>query len=318
MYDVIAVGSSTVDTFIETDKKFFKGKKYSFPVGAKLLVDKLSITTGGSATNTAVGFSRMGLKTGVISCIGIGNNSKRVIEELQSEKVDTKLIERSAQQRTGYSVILDAAHRDRTIFAFKGSNNLLCNDCLSRKEVFRTKWMYFGSLMGESFKTMKKIVKEAKKKGIRIAFNPSLYLAKKGVGYLKSILGCCDVVILNKEEAQALCREKDVRRCLVKFNRLGVGVGVITDGGKTINAFDGVNFYQLEPHRVRIVETTGAGDAFGSGLVSALAKGKKIEAALKIGLVNSHSVIEHVGAKEKLLGWGEAFKRSKKLKVKVC
>tara|TARA_Y100000310_G_C20686257_1_gene819224 strand:+ start:2035 stop:2991 length:957 start_codon:yes stop_codon:yes gene_type:complete len=318
MFDIITIGSATVDTFIETDNKFFKGKEYRFPVGAKLLIKHVNIMTGGGATNTAVGFSRMGLKTSIISCIGVKNNSKRVIDELEHEKVDTSLIERNPNQRTGFSVILDAKGHDRTILAFKGSNNLLCVECLDNRRCFNTKWMYFTSLMGKSYNTLKKIAKQAHDKKIKIVFNPSLYLAKKGVKFLGDVLKLCNVVILNKEEAQALFKEKNVKKCLSKFHKLGVNIAVITDGGNKIHAYDGECIHTLQPPKVKVVETTGAGDAFSSGFVAALVKGKKLKDALSIGLANSQSVMQFCGAKEKLLTWKNANTIAKKHKVKIC
>ncbi|MDP7116457.1 MAG: carbohydrate kinase family protein [Candidatus Woesearchaeota archaeon] len=316
MYDVIAVGSATVDTFIETDKKFFKGNKYTFPAGAKLLVEHVNMLTGGSATNTAVGFARMGVKVAALCCIGVGNNSTRVVDELKKEGVDTRLVERDKKHRTGFSIIMDAAHHDRTIFAYKGSNDQLCDHCLNARAL-NTRWMYFGSLMGKSFQTMKKLAKMAHGKGIKIAFNPSLYLCKKGLGTLKGMLRCCEVVILNKEEAQTLFREKKLDRCLSRFRGLGVKIIVITDGGGDVHVCDNSLCYRIKPPKVRIVETTGAGDAFGSGFVSALIRGKKTEDALRVGLVNSQSVIRDFGAKKRLLRWKDAVSQAKKGSVKV-
>ncbi len=320
MHDVISVGSATVDTFIETDSEYFKGKWYSFPVGAKILAKSVYISSGGSATNTAVGFSRFGLKTAAICCIGVGGNSRRIIEELRQEKVTTGLIERNSSQRTGFSIILNAKHHDRTIIAFKGSNDLLCNECLDNKMALRTRWMYFGSLMGEAYQTMKQLVKAAHAHGVAIAFNPSLYLAKKGKKYLKGILERCDIVILNKEETQALLNKKDMRKCLLEFFEIGVKKIIITDGENGVHAYDGRQFFVLKPRIARIVESTGAGDAFGCGFVGAIAKGKSMEEALRYGQANAESVIGYVGAKKGLLRWKEAQQHIKdeKIKVKVC
>tara|TARA_Y100000310_G_C20686943_1_gene819630 strand:- start:465 stop:1427 length:963 start_codon:yes stop_codon:yes gene_type:complete len=320
MYDIITVGSATVDTFIETEGKYCKNGMYSFPVGAKLLTKSVRNYTGGSATNTGVGFSKLGLKVAAVCSIGIGSNGDRVVKALKDHGVDTRFVERKKDQRTGFSIILNAKHRDRTIFAFKGSNDLLCRDCMDDKVLYLTKWMYFGSLMGQSFETFKKLVKACHEKGIKVAFNPSHYLAKQGTKLLGSILGYCDVVILNKEEAQVLFKQKDVLKCLKSFHKLGVEVSVITDGSGKINAYDGFRFYQVEPKKVTVVETTGAGDAFASGFVGGLVKGLSVGDALPIGLVNSQSVISHFGAKDKLLSWNGVSSGVKKARyrVKAC
>jgi ribokinase len=273
--------------------------------------------TGGSATNTSVGFSKLGLKVAAVCSIGVGNNSERVMGNLKENGVDTRFVERKKNQRTGFSIILNAKHKDRTIFAFKGSNDLLCKDCMDDKALYLTKWMYFGSLMGKSFETFKKLVKMCHEKGIKVAFNPSHYLAKQGTKMLGEVLSYCDVVILNKEEAQVLFKQKDVMKCLKGFHKLGVEVSVITDGSGTIHAYDGFRCYTVKPHKINVVETTGAGDAFATGFVGALVKGLSVGDAIPMGLSNSQSVITHFGAKDKLLSWDEVQVAVKKAKYKV-
>ena len=72
------------------------------------------------------------------------------------------------------------------------------------KKSLRTKWIYLASLMDRSFQTAKEISKYAEKKKIKVLFNPSLYLAKKGKVYLKPILKTTSILVLNQEEAAAL------------------------------------------------------------------------------------------------------------------
>ena len=86
MHDVITVGSGTIDTFVSTGKRLFKDMKKGcvlVPFGSKVLVDELHIDTGGGGTNTAVSFSRMGLKTAWLGKIGMGSNSRRLMEEMK-------------------------------------------------------------------------------------------------------------------------------------------------------------------------------------------------------------------------------------------
>ena len=58
MFDVITIGSATVDVFASIDKKFSQVKK-----GDKILITDLMFETGGGGINSAVGLSRLGLKT---------------------------------------------------------------------------------------------------------------------------------------------------------------------------------------------------------------------------------------------------------------
>ena len=71
----------------------------------------------------------------------------------------------------------------------------------------------------------------------------------------------------------------------------------MTNKDKEVIAYDGQKKYSLIPHKLKVVERTGAGDAFASGFVAGQMIGKSIEESLKLGLEESESVIKHQGAK---------------------
>jgi len=76
---------------------------------------------------------------------------------------------------------------------------------------------------------------------------------------------------------------------------------VVTEDKNGAHAFDGSFYYHKPAFKVKIADTTGAGDAFHSGFVSAIVKGRSVETAMDNGTVNAQSVIMHLGAKNKLL-----------------
>jgi len=93
---------------------------------------------------------------------------------------------------------------------------------------------------------------------------------------------------------------------------------VITDGNKDVHALYDGTIYIMTPPKIRnIIETTGAGDAFASSFLAGMIKGKGIEFSLKLGLVNSQSVVTSLGAKNYLLSYKDAMKRIKKARIKI-
>src|SRR3989338_2674148 len=321
MYDVITIGSATVDALVRTefyemvhDKK--KKECIAYPIGAKILMKELVLTTGGGGTNTAVALTRLGHKVAFLGKVGSKYNSSIVIKELKDEKVGTSLIIRSKTGRTGYSIVLDSKKHDRTILAFKGSNNDLRFNEIKLKRL-KTKWFYFSTMMGQSFRTLEKLADYAKKHNIRIAFNISSYLAKKGKNYLKNILKKTNILVLNKEEAGLLVGKVRIEVMLKRINKLGPEIIAITDGKNGVYVLHDKTVYYGKPHNVKIVETTGAGDAFASSFLSGIIKKDDIKFAIDLGMTNAESVIQHHGAKEKLLTYNEAVKAMKKRPRKI-
>ncbi len=308
MLDVITIGSCTVDVFVEPEQKRFtkhlNHEDIQFCIGSKYLINNLFFSTGGGGTNTAVSFSRLGLKTGWIGVLAKDHNSHLVEHELKKEKV--KILGPIKEGNIGYSVIISKLKGDRTILTHKG-----INDKLFLKDIpkFNTKWFYISSMMGESFNTIKKIVQRAKKKKIHWAFNPSTYLAKKGLNELMPIIKDCDLLILNKEEAQLLTNTKNETNWLLKELQEYSKIVVVTDGKKGAVGYDGIDYYKSKPNNVKILETTGAGDAFASATLAGMIKGQDLKTALQMGQVQAESVIQHMGAKQKLLTWKELMRK---------
>jgi len=306
-YDIITVGSATVDVFAHTDPTqselvtLHNHQDIAYPLGAKILIREMHFFVGGGGTNTAVAFSRLGLKTAYLGKIGKDDNGKTISDCLFKESID---FIGTYGNISGYSVILDSVEDDRTIFTYKG-----CNDELRYGDVnFRaidSKWVYLSSMMKDSLATQQKIAEYAKKKGIKIAYNPSLYIVNNHTRAACSILKRSEIVVFNKEEAQALVSSKNdnIFNLLFEVSKLGPKIVVITDGhngAHCYNTADGM-VYSAKPAKVKVVETTGAGDAFASAFVAGIMLGKDIGTSLKMGMLNAESVIKYLGAKNILL-----------------
>jgi sugar/nucleoside kinase (ribokinase family) len=119
------------------------------------------------------------------------------------------------------------------------------------------------------------------------------------------------MIYVNREEAEKLTgfgessgRERDL---LIALNKIGPKICVITDGADGAFAYDSINgkFMKVGVLPVDAYERTGAGDAFGSGCLSALIHGKTLDEALLWGTCNSASVIGYTGSQKGLLKFDE-------------
>ena len=322
MYDVITVGSATVDVFVDTDSELIKIKTkkeedelIAYTAGTKQLIRELTFLTGGGGTNTAVSFARLGHKVGYIGKVGNDDNGHMILRQLKKENVDF-LGTISQDKMTSYSIILDSIEHDRTILTYKGAISTLRFNELNLKKL-KTKWFYFSSMVNKSFTVLEELADYAKRNKIKIAFNPSSYLAEKGSAYLEHVLERTNILVLNKEEAELIVGCGSEKDLLWKLHELGPEIVVITDGKKGCYCFDKNKFYHIRTHPIKVVESTGAGDAFASGFLSGIIKNNDVRFALELGLANAESVIAHKGAKSKLLTYKEAIQVMKKSPAKI-
>jgi ribokinase len=298
-FEVVCVGSATIDCFVRIPCDFNQIKH-----GSKVLIDDIDLQTGGGATNVAVGISRLGLKTGFIGELGEDLDAHMIKHDLQKERVSF-LVNQHSRHHTAYSVVLEAKGKDRAILVYKGASSFLHPNEIPKD--LKTGWFYFASVTGESFNTMERIAAYAKRNNINVYYNPSSYMTEKGRGFMKKILASTTILALNREEAEMLVKANDYKGLLKGLHTLGPQVCIITDGSRGVHAFDGNTFYHHAAKKLKAVDTTGAGDAFGAGFLAGfiIAKDKPLEKrivfAIRLGMANAESVVMRVGAKPGLL-----------------
>lgn len=324
MYEMITVGSNTLDAFVHTDAVLVKvpqrgsrEKKelLAYPLGSKILITRLEFYLGGGGTNTAASFKKLGFKTAYLGKIGHDENGVKILHELNKLHVD---FIGAFGKSSGYSVILDSVAHDRTILTHKGSNDNFRFSEVDKSKL-KTKWFYFSSMMSSSLELLKSLARFAMKNNTPLAFNPSEYLVVKGVEELKSILRATNILVFNKEEAFILSKKKSINDAFLFLSKQikKEGLVVITDGARGAYVFDKGSLLFTKPRPVKILETTGAGDAFASAFVAGKMFGFTSKDALVMGMLQAESVIQCHGAKNKLLNKKEMLIALKKDKRKV-
>lgn len=307
-FDVLTVGTATRDVFLQS--KRFKNVKdplaadgldVCFPLGSKIDLDSVIFETGGGATNAAVTFSRFGLRTACAARIGNDPGGNEIVARLQSEHIDTSSIQTDARKGTGYSLILVSSSGQRAILVSRGASSDLDPSSINLKKI-KPEWIYLTSV-GGNLKTLKKIFDAARKLRIRIAWNPGNAEIELGMKKLLPFLIQTDILDFNREEAAALAEvpPRDLDKILHHLGILPRQALVVTDGARGAYVHSrGVTWFAPAIPGKR-VNTTGAGDAFGSAFTAAAITTGNLETALRAGMLNSFGVITHMGAKAGIL-----------------
>lgn len=308
MYDVITIGQSLRDAYliskryrIVRDKRFITSKGICFPFGEKIELDDMLFEIGGGATNTAVTFARQGLKTAIISKIGTDPLGQEVKKEMKERGISTTLFVHDAKQRTGFTTFFFDSSGERTAFVYRGASLSLTASQIPWSKV-HAKWFYISSLAG-NIELLKKVVQFAKRKKIKVALNPGGMELKKSAS-IKNILRDIDVLLLNRSEGARLLKVpfRSEKKIVKGLDSICNGIAVVTEGEKGSWVCDGKTVRKINIKAVKAVDTTGAGDAYGSGFVAGMVKRPgDFDYALRLATINSASVVQQVGAKNGLL-----------------
>lgn len=318
MFDILCVGNATIDVFLTIDEKNShvkldtENKELIFGFGEKIEVKKMDTSIGGNAVNVATGVSRLGLTSALVAEIGKDEFSQKIINNLNKENVNLEFVKQIENETSSLTVGINFKG-DRTLFVehVKREHNFDFKQTLAKA-------VYLTSL-GEAWEeAYKKTLDYAYSNNIKIFFNPGTLQIEKRNSIVWSVIAKSDILFVNKEEAEELLHGKEinlpsnsqnyVKKLAFGLKSLGAKIVVITDGKNGSYAMDkNHNAYYLGIAPCKIVERTGAGDAYSSGFISAVLNGKNIQEAMAWGAINSASVIEAIGAEKGLLRRDELF-----------
>ena len=302
---MVSVGAAVQDVFLSNSEGFDpvsdKATHEQFmklELGSKADVNNITFATGGGATNAAVTFARQGLHTTFMGTIGHDPAGHAVLDDLDHENVDTSHVSYSEKFNTGYSVLLLAPTGERIILTYRGSSTHYNINNFSL-DGLEGDWLYVSSMAG-CFDVLDKLFRDARRKGMQIMFNPGKGELAHPVK-LRTLLEDVDVLSVNKDE-MALLVEGDTLEELVLHALNYVKVAIVSDGPNGVCASDGKTIVTAGMYRdVRVIDRTGAGDAFGSGFLSQWATGESLVDSIIFASANSTSVVQHIGAKTGIL-----------------
>ncbi len=305
---ILCVGDIFSDVFIKLlddeariDTDPDGSKRLSIPFGSKPPYERADIVTSvGPSPNAAVSCARLGLRVGTMAWLGDDQTGKDSLRYLASERIDTEpmAIQRNMLSNTYYVLRYGA---DRTILV-KNENY----DYKWQAPKTTPDWIYLSLISADSWRLHQDMLDYLDANpDIKFAFQPGTFHFKWGVKKLAKVYARAHIVVMNREEAVDVTGRSydDLRDLAAGLHELGPKYVVITDGPDgSYASYDGKlirvpNYPDPGPP----VDRTGAGDAFASTIVAALALGEPMESALTWAPINSMNVVQNLGAQAGLL-----------------
>ena len=306
MFDVIAIGAATQDVFLMS--KGFHLMRSSrtkrlcecFPLGEKVNVERIDFETGGGATNAAATFRNLGFRAGIIAKVGNDSAGAAVVNDLRGRGIKTDWVRHAAGGTTGYATILLTPHGDRTALVHRGVSASFSSADIPWQKLNAT-WLVVTSLAG-NIALLKRLINAACARGVRVAFNPGMGELRYGLEILRTHCDAAHVLLLNREEAHTLAPgARDMHALRHRLSAHFPNAVVVTDGARGAYYWDQRQFLWARSKKVKVVNSTGAGDAFGAGFISGILRWKDPARALQLASLNALGTIQEMGAKRGLL-----------------
>ena len=289
---ILVLGSSNVDLIL-------KVPRFNQP-GETIRAKHLTTVFGGKGANQAIAAKQLGAEVALITRLGDDHYGKSYRRYLIEKGLHPKSIFLDKKVPTGIAFIeLDPKGENRIVVA-PGSNSYLSVDDLRKYPSLFKKVKIFVAQLEIPIETVAMGLKMAKKHGALTILNPSPALPLSA-----EILSLTDFLVPNELEAQTLAglkmkKDQDLPKIAARLLKMGVKNVAITLGSKGLFFKNQNEEICMKAFKVKVVDTTAAGDAFMGGLACGLATGKSIREALRFANAAGALAATKLGAQPSL------------------
>ncbi len=288
-FDVVGFGALNVDKLFKVNR-LAKAEEESF-------IEDYAETCGGSAANTAVGLTRLGCKVGFIGKTGCDREGELLIQDFCNEGVDTDGVVRVGQGKSGAVLGFVDRKGARALYIDSGVNDTIEFKEINGEYVSQAQFLHLTSFVGEqSFQTQKKLL-SALPNSVKVSFDPGALYARRGYANLEPILKKTYVLMPNAIELEFLTGETDYCKGADFMVRRGVKIVAVKLGGDGCYVTDGRERHLIKAFKVKVVDTTGAGDAFCTGFLYGLINDKSLFECGRLGNFVASRCVMKMGAR---------------------
>jgi ribokinase len=288
-FDVVGFGALNVD-------KLFRVNKIAGAEEEGFITD-FKEACGGSAANTIVGLARLGCKVGFIGKVAKDCEGKMLIEDFHREGVDTDGIIIAKRGRSGKVMGFVDEKGERALYVDPGVNDTIEFEEINKDYAFNTQFLHLTSFVGEkSFQTQKKLV-SALPENVKVSLDPGELYARKGFDALETIIRRTFVLMPNQNELKLLTGASNYGEGAKILLKKGIKIVAVKLGSRGCYVADGRENHLINAFKVKVVDTTGAGDAFCAGFLYGLIKGKSLYECGRLGNFAASRCIMKMGAR---------------------
>jgi ribokinase len=265
--------------------------------GETLRGQRFGSCLGGKGANQAVAAARLGARVALAARVGLKENGAAMVAQLQAEGVDTRAIVQPADEVPGVAlIVVGAEDAENQIVTVAGSNGTLPLAQVEALDMTGLRWLVAQQEL--PLASIARAFERARAAGVKTVLNAAPFRPGS-----ESLLPLVDLLVVNSLEAQALvmtlggavAQPVALAESLRMQGPGAVLVSLGADGLCWVDA-DGPRLVAARP--VKAVDTVGAGDTLVGALITALAEGQPIAAALAFAQAAAALAVSRPGVQD--------------------
>ncbi len=307
--DVVGIGNALVDVLSHQDDEFVarlgvaKGAMTLVDTerSAELyeLVDQRTTLSGGSAANTVIGVSSLGGAAGYIGRVSEDDLGDVFVRDMADLGITYNTPRAPTIDPTGRCIVFITPDGERTLNTFLGASNGLTPDDVDLALVASSRIVFLEGYLWDppQAKVAMRQAAAVRAEGHRVALTLSdpFCVERHRQSFLDLIDDHVDILFANHVELMALFEVDDLDRAVDEVRgRVDLAAVTRNADGSLLVTEDRVVDVAAEPVD-RVVDATGAGDLYASGVLFGLSRGLDLETCGRLGSIAAAEVISHVG-----------------------
>lgn len=283
----------------------------SLEIGAAVSKYPSIMATGGSASNTINGVTRLGLNAGFVGKVGNDEVGEFFIKDSINNGVQPHLL--ISETPSGRCIVLVSPDSERTLCTYLGAACELEAKDLSPDTFIGYDIFHIEGYLVQNHDLIRTAVKLAKEAGLQVSIDLASYnVVEANIDFLKEIVReYVDIVFANEEEARAFTGKEPEEALIHISDHCDIAIVKVGKEGSYIKSGD--EQVQIKPRLATAIDTTGAGDLYAAGFLFGLANDYSLEICGKIGSLVSGNVVEVLGAKMSDDVWGDIHAEIRKI-----
>lgn len=277
-------------------------------------IDEIRLTVAGTAGGTVVDCAKLGLKTLAVGAVGDDEKADFVIATLKGFGVDTAAMQRLPGVPTSATILNVRPNGDRPALHLRGASDHFDVEAAMYDQVLAAPIVHLGGtgllkkLDGER---SAKLLAEAKKRDRIVTFDLIAATAET-IALVEPLLPHIDYFMPSIEEARDMSGQQSAADCAAFYLDKGATCCVFTLGpeGAYYAHADGTRL-QAPAYAIDVVDTTGCGDAFDAGFITALHRQMEPAQALDFAQAAAALVATGLGSDAGITSFDDTLARSK-------
>lgn len=269
--------------------------QFSDQIGTALSGIARKMATGGSASNTINGLTKLGVTAGFVGKVGKDDVGSFFTNDSINNGVTPHLL--ISETPSGRCTVLVSPDGERTLCTFLGASceldaNDLTLDMFQNYDIF-----HIEGYLVQNHELIRTAVRLAKEAGLKVSIDLASYnVVEDNLDFLNEIIReYVDIVFANEEEARAFTNKEPQDALIHISNHCDIAVVKIGKEGSYVKS--GASSVQVQPRTANCIDTTGAGDLYAAGFLYGLACNYSLDVCGQIGSLVAANVVEVLGAK---------------------